>query len=70
MVATGETLCPEEPGALGMAAWRVGRRWRRAGEPLCSGCPIAGACLQLVEQAAGVAAAGTAAPARRRRAHV
>lgn len=57
VVGAGRALHPQEPGALGMAAWRVGRRWCHAGAPRCSECAIVTVCPRLIEKAAGVTGA-------------
>jgi endonuclease-3 len=35
---------PDNPGALDIAAWIIGRKWCRPGKPLCEECRIARVC--------------------------
>lgn len=42
------TANPENPGALDIAAWYIGRNWCRPTSPLCESCRLSQACPRLV----------------------
>lgn len=55
VIAAARELHPEQPSALDLPAWLVGREWCRPKAPRCSECPIEASCPKLVDRAAGVA---------------
>jgi uncharacterized HhH-GPD family protein len=41
-------MYPDRPGALGIPAWDIGRRWCRPADPDCPACPLNVACARLI----------------------
>jgi uncharacterized HhH-GPD family protein len=54
MVAVARALHPEQPGALDLPAWDIGRRWCRPTNPDCPACPLNFACPRLIERGSRV----------------
>jgi uncharacterized HhH-GPD family protein len=51
MAAGARHLYPDRPGALGLPAWDVGRRWCAPSDPDCATCPLNSACPRLFDRA-------------------
>jgi hypothetical protein len=48
MAEVVRAMYPDRPGALGIPAWDVGRRWCRPADPDCPACPLNVACARLI----------------------
>lgn len=48
--AAAQSVSPQAPGTLDLAAWLVGRTWCRPRRPLCDECRLGGVCPRLVER--------------------
>lgn len=46
--SAARSLSPEDPGALDLPAWWIGREWCRPASPNCAKCPINGVCPQIL----------------------